>query len=104
MNLEKKDKLMEKLTPLLKMFEITDYEYIMLDNPYFEILRIADIYINVSANSVEATINEALACLILRSDPNYKGVGNEMKLSWMSKNTVDVLMGVQKKTIDHSGQ
>lgn len=91
--MENKNKeIMAKIEPLMNLNNITDYEYIVIDNPWFEILRIEDTYINVSANSTIATLNEVLAYLILKSDQNFKGVGSELKRSWMTKESIQALM------------
>ena len=88
----KKKEILAKIESLMNLNNITDYEYIVIDNPWFEILRIEDTYINVSANSMMATLNEVLAYLILKSDSNFKGVGQELKRSWMTKESIQALM------------
>lgn len=88
----KKKEILAKIESLMNLNNITDYEYIVIDNPWFEILRIEDTYINVSANSMMATLNEVLAYLILKSDSNFKGVGPELKRSWMTKESIQALM------------
>lgn len=61
----KKIKVLEALDPICKVFNITDYDYILKETGQRETLRIGDVYIGCSCNSISAVVNELIGYIFI---------------------------------------
>lgn len=62
---EKRLKVLEEIKPTCELFGITDYDYIIIETGQREILRLYDIKIGCTCNSISAVKNELIGFIFL---------------------------------------
>ncbi|MDD3138936.1 MAG: hypothetical protein PHX08_08195 [Lachnospiraceae bacterium] len=88
---KKRLQVLEEIRPICDVFNIKDYDYIIQENGQREILRIYDIKIGCSCNSISAVKNELIGFIFLRTWGRDRSMGafdkqsrNVIKQYWMN--------------------
>ena len=63
---KKREEVLIEIEPIMKAFNIKDYDYIVKDTGQTETLRIYDTFIGCSCNSVSAVIDEIIGYLFVK--------------------------------------
>lgn len=72
---KKRFEVLDTIKPICKAFNITDYDYEISTEGYREILRIYDVKIGCSCNSIDAVKNELIGFIFLRTWCKYRSLG-----------------------------
>lgn len=72
---EKREQVLKAIKPICEAFHITDYDYIVKETGQTETLRINNIKIGCSCNSISAVINELIGWIFVKiyCHDNYIG-------------------------------
>lgn len=73
--IEKRMEILNVIKPICDAFEITDYDYEVDTEKGTEILRIYDVRIGCSCNSILAVKNELIGFIFLRTWCRYRSLG-----------------------------
>lgn len=63
---EKRLEVLKAIEPICKAFNIKNYDYVVKETGQREILRIEDIKVGCSCNSIDAVINELIGVIFIR--------------------------------------
>ena len=72
---EKRIKVLKAIKPICDVFEISDYDYIIKESGQTETLRIYDVKIGCSCNSIDAVKNELIGFVFLRTFARDRSLG-----------------------------
>ena len=81
---------LESIKPICEAFNITDYDYIVQEHGQREVLRLYNVKIGCSCNSIDAIRNELIGFIFLRTWGRDRSMGafdkqsrNVIKQYWM---------------------
>lgn len=72
---EKRLKVLDAIKPICDVFEIKDYDYIIKESGQTETLRLYEIKIGCSCNSIDATKNELMGFIFLNTYGRDRSLG-----------------------------
>ena len=72
---EKRIKVLKAIKPICDVFEISDYDYIIKESGQTETLRIYDVKIGCSCNSIDAVKNELIGFIFLQTFARDRSLG-----------------------------
>lgn len=79
MNMEylenKRKEVLEAIRPICEAFGITDYDYIVQESGQRERLKLKDVYIGCTANSIDAVINEVIGYIFVTRYCRERSIG-----------------------------
>jgi hypothetical protein len=100
---DKRLKVLETIKPICEVFNIKDYDYIVNTPRQSEILKVNNIYIGCSLNSIEAIINELIGYIFINFYCRYRSLGafdkqtqNQIKKYWLNKECL-IQLGILKE-------
>ena len=89
---KKRAEVLSEIEPIMKAFNIKDYDYIVKDTGQTETLRIYDTYIGCSCNSVSAVIDEIIGYLFVKKFCRNRYLGafrtqtlNQIRKYWLKE-------------------
>lgn len=92
---EKREEVLKTIGPMLDSFGIKDYDYIVKDTGQIECLRIEDVYIGCSLNSVDAVVEEVIGYLFVTFFCKNRYIGafktqtlNRVKENWLDETQI----------------
>ena len=71
----KRLQVLEEIKPICDAFNIKDYDYIVQENGQREVLRLYDVRIRCSCNSISAIKNELIGFIFLRTWGRDRSMG-----------------------------
>ena len=88
--IKKRAEILLEIKPIMKAFNIDDYDYIIKESGQRETLRIYDTEIGCSCNSIGAVIDEIIGWLFVKSFCKNRSIGafrtqtlNSVKRYWI---------------------
>lgn len=89
---EKRLEVLKAIEPICKAFNIKNYDYVIKETGQREILRIEDIKVGCSCNSISAVIDELIGIIFIEIWCRYRGLGafetqtkNVIKAYWIKE-------------------
>lgn len=71
----KRKEVLEAIRPICEAFGIRDYDYIVQESGQRERLKLNDVYIGCTANSIDAVINEVIGYIFVTRYCRERSIG-----------------------------
>ena len=89
---EKRVEVLKVIEPICKAFDIKDYDYIVKETGQRETLRVGDIKVGCSCNSISAVVDELIGCIFIQKWCKNRSLGafetqtkNVIKRYWIKE-------------------